>query len=584
MSATTNTMFTNGAVGYATYQGTWPWVPEFAVLTPSSTGLVAGLNLSVRPRDTNYGVAFSGYLSFPADADYTFYLTSDAGAHFRIHDATVIDDDFNHTGAEAAGTIRLNAGRHPFRLYCRHATGAQTLNLKYSGPGISNQAVPLNAFSVVGTPDSRPLAVNDFAATTQGKAAVIPVLANDSDDGQPQPLAITAVTSPAGGTATVTNGTQIVYQPAANFLGEDSFSYTISDGLNFSTATVAVVVSFTDGNLWLPFNETSGLTTYDAGGTYSAMLSGFPDEIAPWVAGIWTQAVQFDGVAQFATVGGGYFPPTGTSARTTAAWIKTTGTGAIIAWGPNTTSIKWMMRVESAASFTGALRLEIGGGSVVGTKNLRDGLWHHVAAVLPALASPNATNVILYVDGAPETLSSRAASPINTTSAAATIGVDAQNRYFPGVIDEARIYNRALSAAEIGALYSATNQSAAAWHYRYFGNALANWNADDDGDRAPRLLEYALGGQPWVADAAKFRFSPAIVGNHLQIHFLRRLAGTTELQYQVQVSPDLKDWSTLTASPIGSEPADVAGFEDVTYEADPAVPAQSPLFIRLSVH
>jgi arylsulfatase A-like enzyme len=580
--ATTNTLFTNSVLNFATYQGSWPWVPEFAVLPSVSTGLVAGLNLAVRPRETNYGVAFSGYVSVPADGDYTFYVTSDSGAHLRIHDATVVDDDFNRTGAEVGGTFRLKAGRHPFRLYYRHAAGAQTLNLNYSGPGISKQPVPLNAFSIVGTPDSRPLAVNDYATTTQSRGVIILVLANDSDDGLPQPLAITAVNPPAGGTATLTNGTQIFYQPGSNFLGEDFFSYTISDGLNFATASVDVVVAFTNGEIWLPFNQTSGLTTPDAGGAYTGALNSFPDDITPWVPGKWNQAIQFDGATEFVSIGS-YLPPAGTSARTTAAWIKTTGTGSIIAWGPNATSVKWMMRIESGVSFTGALRLEVGGGSVVGTRDLRDGLWHHVAAVLPQLASPNATNIILYVDGTVETLSSKSTSAINTTSAIATIGVDTQNRYFAGTIDEVRIYNRALTAGEIAALYAATNQSAAAWNYRYFGNATINWNADDDGDDAVRLLEYALGGEPWIKDAAKFRLSPAIVGNHLQVQFLRRLAGTSELQYEVQVSPDLKDWSTLTASEIAVGPADVAGFETVTYQADAAVPAQSPLFLRLKI-
>ena len=578
--ATTNTVGTNRVINYATYQGNWPWVPEFAALTSVSTGTVAGLDLSVRPSDTNYGVAFSGYISVPADGDYTFYLTNDSGGHFRIHDATVIDDDFNHTGAEVSGTIRLKTGQHLFRLYYRHGTGAQTLGLQYSGPGISKQPV----FGTVSTSDPHPQAVNDVATTLQNVAVVIPVLANDSDDGLPSPLTITAVTAPSGGTAVVTNGTQIRYTPNANFLGDDSFSYTVSDGVNFATASVAVSVIYSDGNVWFPFNQLSGLTTTEAGGGITATLSGFPDEISPWVEGRWNRAIQFNGTPQFATIGGGYLPPSGTSARTTAAWIKTTGTGAIIAWGPNTTSLKWHMRLEAAVSFTGALRLEVGGGSVVGTKDLRDGQWHHVAAVLPALASPNGTNVILYVDGALESLSSKSASAINTTAVSATIGVDSQSRYFPGVIDEVRIYNRALTAGEIAALYAATNQSAAAWNFRYFGNGAINWSADSDGDGAVRLLEYALGGQPLVADATRLKLQAAIVGNHLQVQFPRRFAGTTELQYTVQVSPDLVNWNTLTASQVGSEASDLPGFEEVTYQADDTVGSRPTLFLRLKVN
>lgn len=148
MPASPRTGFTNGVVGYATFTGDWPWMPEFAGLTASTTGRVAGLDLAVRPRATHYGVAFTGYLSVPTEGDYTFYGASDAGMHFRIHDATVLDDDFKRTGAEVSGTVRLAAGRHPVRLYYRHRTGAEVLQLEYSGPGFDRHPVPREAFSL----------------------------------------------------------------------------------------------------------------------------------------------------------------------------------------------------------------------------------------------------------------------------------------------------------------------------------------------------------------------------------------------------------------------------------------------------
>jgi hypothetical protein len=64
------------------------------------------------------------------------------------------------------------------------------------------------------------------------------------------------------------------------------------------------------------------------------------------------------------------------------------------------------------------------------------------------------------------------------------------------LIDEVKIFSRALSAAEIAAEYSATNQSPASWHRRYFGANATKRYADDDGDRNARLVEYALGSEP----------------------------------------------------------------------------------------
>jgi len=241
------------------------------------------------------------------------------------------------------------------------------------------------------------------------------------------------------------------------------------------------------------------------------------------------------------------------------------------------------MRLENGTSFTGALRVEIGGGVARGTRDLRDGQWHHVAGVLPQLAAPNATDILLYVDGILEPLTSSTASSITTDVAPATIGVDSQSRYFAGVIDEVKIFRRALSAAEITAEYSATNQSAAAWHRRYFGASATNWYADDDGDRGARLLEYALGGEPHAPDAERMLLQAALVNNRLEVRFPRRLAGTHELVYSVQDTTNLINWSSLGTSEVGSAPSELPGFEEAIVQANDAVSGTAPLFVRLQV-
>ena len=112
------------------------------------------------------------------------------------------------------------------------------------------------AVSVSITPrNDAPLARADSATTPEGIRVIITVLANDTDpDGDV--LAITAVTQGAHGTVT-TNGTTITYTPAANYVGTDTFSYTISDGKG-STAAAAVSVTMTESEpvmLWLEAEE-----------------------------------------------------------------------------------------------------------------------------------------------------------------------------------------------------------------------------------------------------------------------------------------------------------------------------------------
>jgi hypothetical protein len=86
-----------------------------------------------------------------------------------------------------------------------------------------------------------PLAQADSASTTEGVAITLDALANDSDaDGDA--LAVSAVTTPAHGSA-VASGGNILYTPAAGFSGVDTFSYTVSDGRGGSAgATVTITV------------------------------------------------------------------------------------------------------------------------------------------------------------------------------------------------------------------------------------------------------------------------------------------------------------------------------------------------------
>jgi hypothetical protein len=91
--------------------------------------------------------------------------------------------------------------------------------------------------------NDRPIAVSDQASTQKGTPVAINVLSNDSDIDK-QPLTISAVTHPANGTIATYNGT-ITYTPNQTFSGQDSFTYTVSDGQG-GTATASVVVTVID--------------------------------------------------------------------------------------------------------------------------------------------------------------------------------------------------------------------------------------------------------------------------------------------------------------------------------------------------
>jgi arylsulfatase A-like enzyme len=142
---------------YAAHEASFPWVPDFVGMTPAATGESTGIDLSVRSRDDDIGIAFSGYLKVPTEGSYTFFLTTDTGAFIRLHDLQLVDADFGYTGGteRSSGSIPLAAGLHPIRIHYRHSTAAShTLTLEWQGPGLAKQPIPNTSFLVEEGADS----------------------------------------------------------------------------------------------------------------------------------------------------------------------------------------------------------------------------------------------------------------------------------------------------------------------------------------------------------------------------------------------------------------------------------------------
>jgi len=121
-------------------------------------------------------------------------------------------------------------------------TGTFHVQMSVKDTGTSTTADPTDTQDV---PVTVATAVNDTATVAENAAATtINVLANDTGSS----LTVTAVGRPtAGGTVTIGSGGQnVLYTPAANFQGTDTFSYTVTDSQSkTSTATVSVTVGST---------------------------------------------------------------------------------------------------------------------------------------------------------------------------------------------------------------------------------------------------------------------------------------------------------------------------------------------------
>jgi hypothetical protein len=73
--------------------------------------------------------------------------------------------------------------------------------------------------------------------------------------------------------------------------------------------------------------------------------------------------------------------------------------------------------------------------------------------------TPNVQDTKLYVNGVLESLSTSSSQSINTASGEDfEIGSDHSNRHLDGLLDDVRVYNKALSAEEIQTIYSKGRQ------------------------------------------------------------------------------------------------------------------------------
>jgi hypothetical protein len=118
--------------------------------------------------------------------------------------------------------------------------------------GLGHNFVQTDLFAVSGkvftaAGNTAPGAVNDAAATLKATPVVIDVLANDTFTDVPINPGSLTISTPVGGTAvmSVINGqVKVTYTPAAGFVGNGGFSYTVTGfgGMVSNAATVAVTV------------------------------------------------------------------------------------------------------------------------------------------------------------------------------------------------------------------------------------------------------------------------------------------------------------------------------------------------------
>ena len=118
--------------------------------------------------------------------------------------------------------------------------GAATATYTISD-GNGGTATASISFTVEGVNDA-PIALDDTAVVDEDASVTVAVLANDSDIDE-DVLSVSAASS-AQGSAVITADSQVTFSPNADFNGEATVSYTVSDGNGATdTATITVTVN-----------------------------------------------------------------------------------------------------------------------------------------------------------------------------------------------------------------------------------------------------------------------------------------------------------------------------------------------------
>ena len=145
-------------------------------------------------------------------------------------------------------------------------TGTETFSYTVADNNGARSAAGTVTITVIAASSVAPIAADDSANVLSGSSGIIDVLANDtSAAGSLVPSTVTLKAQPAHGTATVDAGTgNVLYTPAAGFIGSDTFKYAVTDSNSSTTntATVTVYVGVAVGT-----NQNKSVTYKDGSGT-----------------------------------------------------------------------------------------------------------------------------------------------------------------------------------------------------------------------------------------------------------------------------------------------------------------------------
>jgi hypothetical protein len=343
---------------------------------------------------------------------------------------------------------------------------------------------------------------------------------------------------------------------------------SIPGWISSSTANVQTTVVSSVSGLLVSTTQPSGLITQwhldESLGSAALDASGNGDTgtvvgAAPWVAGHTGLAMNFNGSTQNIYSATSFNNP---NSFTLEVWFKTTTNsgGKLIGLGMSQTGLSGGYDRQIYMSNSGQLYFGVYPNSVVTlntTASYNDGNWHHAAAAL------STAGMYFYVDGV------LAGSNPSVTTGQNYIGywrVGGDNctawtnaptsNYFNGTIDEVRIYNVALTTAQVVADYSADSLGAQnqgqAFSVLFSSNAGLNWSYASISSTTLTGSNGTIAPQVFETNKLPLAVSTSATGSLNQVEFVAQaLSGSvTEVEYNIQV--DTVAPATPSFSPLSS--------------------------------
>ena len=244
------------------------------------------------------------------------------------------------------------------------------------------------------------------------------------------------------------------------------------------------------------FDEGSGTTFADASG------SGHAGTLATaqiWVPGYQGSALLFGGI----TAPNASVPNLDMNVWSYSAWIKRAAVSAssdkVVLGSHNTGG--WGIGFHSDNTI---LQTKIGVNAHYSTHSVADTAFHHIAVTY------SGTQVCFYLDG---TFDNCVAATDTFSSSAGVYDVGGTNNtavYFPGLIDEMRVYSRVLAAQEVTLLYGSTCPGAAPAYCGGARFATLSYAQNHCGDCATTCsggTPYCIGGSCAAHGSATFSYT-----------------------------------------------------------------------------